>query len=51
MEFYTIFGGQQSNPLKKLYSKEYEIRYLRENYNGKNARKLVREVDYSEELV
>lgn len=47
-EIHSIFGGQQFNFPKKLYSKEYVIRYLKENYNGKNVRKLAKELDYSE---
>ena len=31
--------------------KEYVIKYLQENYNGKNVRKLAKELDYSERWV
>lgn len=30
---------------------EYLIRYLKENYNGKNVRQLAKELDYSERWV
>lgn len=50
-DIHSIFGGQQFNFPKKLYSKEYIIRYLKENYDGKNLRKLARELDYSERWV
>ncbi|MDY3358955.1 Mor transcription activator family protein [Clostridium tertium] len=48
---HRVFGGQQFNFPKRLYSKEYVIRYLKENYNGKNVRKLAKELDYSERWV
>lgn len=47
-EIHSVFGGQQFNFPKKLYSKEYVIRYLNENYNGRNVRQLAKELDYSE---
>lgn len=50
-EIHSVFGGQQFNFPKKLYSKEYVIRYLKENYNGKNVRKLAKELDYSERWI
>ncbi|ATD47289.1 Mor transcription activator family protein [Clostridium perfringens] len=50
-EIHSVFGGQQFNFPKKLYSKEYVIKYLQENYNGKNVRKLAKELDYSERWV
>ena len=46
-----MFRGQQFNFPKKLYSMEYVIRYLKENYNGKNVRQLAKELDYSERWV
>ena len=50
-EIHSVVGGQQFNFPKKLYSKEYVIKYLQENYNGKNVRKLAKELDYSERWV
>lgn len=50
-EIHSVFMGQQFNFPKKLYSMEYVIRYLKENYNGKNVRQLAKELDYSERWV
>lgn len=50
-EIHSIFMGQQFNFPKKLYSKEYVIKYLEGNYNGKNLRQLAKELDYSERWV
>lgn len=50
-EVHRVFRGQQFNFPKKLYSKEYVIRYLDENYDGTNVRSLARELDYSERWV
>lgn len=50
-EIHNKFGGQQFNFPKRLYSKEYVIRYLKENYDGNNVRKLAKELDYSERWV
>lgn len=50
-EIHSTFGGQQFNFPKRLYSKEYVIRYLEENYNGKNVRQLAKELDYSERWI
>lgn len=50
-EIHSVFRGQQFNFPKKLYSMEYVIRYLKENYNGKNVRQLAKELDYSERWV
>lgn len=51
IEIHNIFGGQQYNFPKKLYSKEYVIRYLKKYYDGKNIRKLAKELDYSERWI
>lgn len=50
-DLYNLFRGQQFNFPMKLYSKEYVLRYLSENYNGNNIRKLARNLDYSERWV
>ena len=50
-EIHSNFGGQQFNFPRRLYSKEYVIRYLKENYDGTNVRRLARELDYSERWV
>ncbi|MPM85919.1 hypothetical protein SDC9_133002 [bioreactor metagenome] len=50
-EIHSVFGGQQFNFPKKLYSKEYVIRYLKENYNGRNVRNIAKELNYSERWV
>lgn len=50
-EIHSVFGGQQFNFPKKLYSKEYVIRYLKENYNGRNVRNIAKELNYSEHWV
>ena len=50
-DIHRVFGGQQFNFPKKLYSKAYVIRYLKKNYNGKNVRQLAKELDYSERWV
>lgn len=50
-EIHSILGGQQFNFPKKLYSKEYVIKYLKENYDGTNVKQLAKELDYSERWV
>ena len=50
-EIHNKFGGEQFNFPKRLYSKEYVIRYLKENYDGNNVRRLAKELDYSERWV
>lgn len=50
-EIHSIFGGQQFNFPKKLYSKEYVIKYLKENYDGTNIKQLAKELDYSERWI
>lgn len=47
-EIHSNFKGQQFNFPKRLYSKEYVIRYLKEKYDGSNVRQLAKELDYSE---
>ncbi len=50
-EIYNNFKGQQFNFPKRLYSKEYVVRYLEEKYDGTNVRQLAKELDYSERWV
>ena len=50
-EIHSVFRGQQFNFPKKLYSMEYVIRYLKENYNGKNVWQLAKDLDYTERWV
>lgn len=50
-DIHSKLGGQQFNFPKRLYSKEYVIRYLKENYNGSNLKQLAKELDYSERWV
>lgn len=50
-EIHSNFKGQQFNFPKRLYSKEYVIRYLKEKYDGSNVRQLAKELDYSERWV
>ncbi len=50
-EIHSIFRGQQFNFPKKLYSKEYVIKYLKENYDGTNIKQLAKELDYSERWI
>lgn len=50
-EIHNNFKGQQFNFPKRLYSKEYVIRYLKEKYDGSNVRQLAKELDYSERWV
>lgn len=50
-DIHSKLGGQQLNFPKRLYSKEYVIRYLKENYNGSNLKQLAKELDYSERWV
>ena len=50
-DIHRVFGGQQFNFPKRLYSKEYVIKYLKENYDGNNVRALSKELDYSERWV
>lgn len=50
-DIHKKFGGQQFNFPKRLYSNEYVIKYLKENYDGTNLRELAKELDYSERWV
>lgn len=47
-DIHRVFGGQQFNFPERLYSKEYVIKYLKENYDGSNVRALSKDLDYSE---
>lgn len=50
-EIYKHYRGQQVTFPMRLYSKEYVIRYISENYDGKNLKELARKLGYSERWV
>lgn len=45
------YKGQQVTFPMILYSKEYVIKYIKENYDGKNIKELSRELEYSERWI
>lgn len=51
VEIHRLFKGQQIIFPKKLYTKEYIHRYIRENYNGKNLRELASMFGYSDRRI
>ena len=50
-EIHKLYRGQQVTFPMRLYSKECVLNYISENYNGKNIKKLSRELRYSERWV
>lgn len=50
-EIYRHYKGQQVTFPMRLYSKEYVIRYISDNYNGSNLKEIARELGYSERWV
>lgn len=50
-EIHKLYRGQQVTFPMRLYSKEYVLNYISENYNGKNIKKLSMELNYSERWV
>lgn len=50
-EISKYYKGQQITFPMRLYSKEYVIRYISENYDGKNIKELARELEYSERWI
>ncbi len=51
IEIYRMLNGQQIVFPKRLYSKKYIHQYIRDNYNGKNIRKLSKELNYSDKRI
>lgn len=51
LEVYKNYKGQQVTFPMRLYSKEYIIKYLKENYNGNNIKQLSRELGYTERWI
>lgn len=45
------YKGQQVTFPMRLYSKEYVIKYIKQNYDGKNIKELSRELEYSERWI
>lgn len=50
-EIYKYYKGQQITFPMRLYSKEYVLKYISENYNGKNLREVARDLGYSERWI
>lgn len=50
-EIYKHYRGQQVTFPMRIYSKEYIIRYILENYDGNNLKEIARELGYSERWV
>lgn len=51
LKLYENFRGQQITFPQRLYTIEYVVEYVNENYNGKNIRELARKFDYSERRI
>ena len=51
LKIYENYKGQQVTFPMRLYSKEYIIKYLKENYNGNNIKQLSRELGYTERWI
>lgn len=51
IKIYEYFRGQQIIFPQRLYSKEYVIKYVRENYDGTNIKELSRKFDYSDRRI
>ncbi|MBU5479678.1 Mor transcription activator family protein [Blautia sp. MSJ-19] len=51
IKLYENFRGQQITFPRRIYSIEYVSRYVKDNYNGSNARELARKFDYSERRI
>lgn len=50
-EINKYYKGQQITFPMRLYSKEYVIRYISDNYNGNNVKTLSRKLGYSERWI
>lgn len=50
-KIHIFFKGQQVTFPIRLYSKDYVIRYIQENYNGTNLKQLSRELNYTERWI
>ncbi|WP_238882326.1 Mor transcription activator family protein [Clostridium sp. YIM B02551] len=50
-EIYKYYKGQQITFPMRLYSKEYVIKYISENYDGKNIKELARDLEYTEKWI
>lgn len=51
VEINKYYKGQQITFPMRLYSKNYVIRYIKENYNGNNIKKISRELGYSQRWI
>ena len=47
LKIYENYRGQQVTFPMRLYSKKYIIKYLIQNYNGKNLKEISRELGYT----
>ncbi|WP_238904404.1 Mor transcription activator family protein [Clostridium sp. YIM B02506] len=48
---HRFYKGQQITFPMRLYSQKYVIRYISNNYNGKNSKKLARDLGYTERWI
>ena len=51
VEINKHYKGQQVTFPMRLYSKNYVIRYIKENYNGNNIKNISRELGYSQRWI
>lgn len=51
MQIYNLFGGTQITFPKKLFSKEYIISNILDEYDGNNIKSLAKKWNYSERWV
>lgn len=51
LKVYKHYRGQQVTFPMRIYSKKYIIKYLEQNYDGSNLKKLARELSYSERWI
>ncbi|WP_338631014.1 Mor transcription activator family protein [Clostridium baratii] len=47
LKIYENYRGQQVTFPMRLYSKKYIIKYLMQNYNGKNLKEISRKLGYT----
>lgn len=48
LKLFQSFNGQQLFLPKKLYNSEFVYNYIKNNYNGKNMKKIAKELGYTE---
>jgi Mor family transcriptional regulator len=51
IEIHKLFNGQQIAFPKRLFSKAFVHKYVKENYNGSNIRQLSQKMNYSDRRI